>query len=131
MPTTSPNISARDDAAAWGGDIQEPENDTEVALTAPAGDSSFNSLISEIEHLEADLIRTKQLLKSARSATHKVRIRLFGFVVARRRRQKGQILRPQGETALAEMVLAAQRRFENERAYAVPRNKTTRVTVSN
>jgi hypothetical protein len=73
----------------------------------PAG--VCGSLIDDIRLLQTELSLMGQELQRIRSATRRIRLRVLRLHKARRQRLKQADLGGVGETALAEMVLAAQR----------------------
>ena len=81
-----------------------------------ADDAAFaercNSVVREIEQLGKDLTKTHLRLQKARNAAHRGRVRLSRLVTEKGSRSAPQL--EQGETALAQAVLAAQQRAKSD-----------------
>ena len=92
-------------------------------LTAPIS-AVCDSIVADIERVKLDTSKTKQNLYKARKAIRKERFRLFGLIAALPRRPP--IVSERGETALAQVVLAAQQRAKGEQAESWPLFKRLR-----
>jgi len=95
----------------WARRSEEMADDTALA-------DRCNSVIREIKQLELDLTKTEHRLRKARNTTRRRRIRLSRFVAEKVLRVTPQF--EYGETALAQVVLAAQKRAKTDGPVATP-----------